>query len=63
MVGLMAIASKRASAACHPGAHEVSFEPSECLWRVWDLILNAISPLLPSCWGFSLALGCGVSFW
>ena len=29
------------------------FEPSECLWRVWGLILNVISPLLPSCWGFS----------
>ena len=26
------------------------------------LILNMISPLLPSCWGFSFALGCGVSF-
>ena len=26
------------------------FEPSECLWRVWGLILNTISPLLPSCW-------------
>ena len=25
------------------------FEPSECLWRVWGLILNAISPLLLSC--------------
>ena len=24
------------------------------------LILNAISPLLQSCWGFSFALGCGV---
>ena len=29
------------------------FEPYECLWRVWGLILNANSPLLPSCWGFS----------
>ena len=38
------------------------FEPSECLWQVWGLILNAISPLLPSCWGFSFALGHGVSF-
>ena len=38
------------------------FEPSECLWRVWGLILNAISPLLPSWWGFSFALGQGVSF-
>ena len=33
------------------------FEPSERLWQVWGLILNAISPLLPSCWGFSFALG------
>ncbi|CAM9299412.1 unnamed protein product [Rangifer tarandus platyrhynchus] len=37
------------------------FEPSECLWWVWSLILNAISPLLPSCWGFSFALGRGLS--
>ena len=29
------------------------FEPSECLWRVWGLILNMNSPLLPSYWGFS----------
>ena len=29
------------------------FEPSERLWCVWCLILNAVSPLLPSCWGFS----------
>ena len=35
-------------------------EPSEHLWQVWGLILNVISPLLPSCWGFS-ALGRGVS--
>ena len=26
------------------------------------LILYVIFPLLPPCWGFSLALGCGVSF-
>ena len=38
------------------------FGPSECLWQVWCLILNVISPLLLSCWGFSFALGCGVSF-
>ena len=31
------------------------------LWREWGLILNAKSPLLPSCWGFSFALGHGVS--
>ena len=37
------------------------FEPSECLWQVWGLTLNMISPLLPSCWGFSFALGCGIS--
>ena len=45
-----------------PGAHKVLFEPSDRLWRVWSLILNVISPLLPSCWGFSFALGRGVSF-
>ena len=37
------------------------FEPSEHVWQVWGLILNAISPLLPSCLGFSFALGCGIS--
>ena len=37
------------------------FEPSECLWQVWGLILNMISPFLPSCWGFSLVLGSEVS--
>ena len=31
------------------------------LWCVWDLNLNMISPLLQSCWGFSFALGHGVS--
>ena len=25
-------------------------EPSKCLWWVWALTLNVISPLLPSCW-------------
>ena len=37
------------------------FEPSERLWQVWGLILNAILPLFPSCWGFSFALWHGVS--
>ena len=37
------------------------FEPSECLWRAWALILNANSPLPQSCWGFSFALGHGIS--
>ena len=38
------------------------FEPFECLWRVWGLILSVILPLLLSCWGFSFALVRGVSF-
>ena len=38
------------------------FEPSKHLWWVWDLILNATSPLLLFCWGFYFALGHGVSF-
>ena len=45
-----------------PAVHKVLFQPSECLWRVWVLILNEISPLQPSCWDFSFVLGCGVSF-
>ena len=45
-----------------PGAYKILFEPSEHLWQVWGLILNAILPLQPSCWGFSFALGCGVFF-
>ena len=45
-----------------PGMYKVLFEPSEHLWWVWGLILNTISALLPPCWGFSFALGCGVSF-
>ena len=44
------------------GAHKVLFEPLELLWLVWDLILNVISPLQLSCWGFSFALGCGYLF-
>ena len=35
---------------------------SEHLWWVWGLILNMISPLLPFCWVFPIALGCGASF-
>ena len=45
-----------------PGAHMVMFKLSKHLWKVWSLILNVISPALQSCWGFSFALGCGVSF-
>ena len=42
--------------------HKVLFEPSEYLWWVWGLILKVILPLLQSFWGFSFALGCGVSY-
>ena len=45
-----------------PGAHKGLFEPSKLLWQVQGLILNASSPLLPSCWSFSFSLRCGVSF-
>ena len=45
-----------------PGAHKVLFGSSKSLWQVWGLILNVILPLLPSCWGFSFAFGCGVSY-
>ena len=41
---------------------EVLFVPFECLWRIWDLLVNAIVPLLPSHQGFSFVLGCRVSF-
>ena len=37
------------------------FEPSEHLWWEWGLILNTNSPLLLFFWGFSFALGRGVS--
>ena len=37
------------------------FEPSEPVCQVWGLILNKISPILVSCWGFSFALGHGIS--
>ena len=42
--------------------HKVLFEPSKHLWWVWSLILNMILPFLLSCWGFSFAFGCEVSF-
>ena len=45
-----------------PGVHKVWFEPSEHLWWIWGLIINKNFPLALSCWGFSFALGCGVSF-
>ena len=33
----------------------------EWFWREWSLILKVNSPILPSCWGFSFALGHGLS--
>ena len=45
-----------------PAVHKILFVPSEDLWRVWDLILNVIVSLLPSCWGFYFALVCGAPF-
>ena len=33
------------------------FEHIGLLWQVWSLFLNTILPLLPSCWGFTFALG------
>ena len=45
-----------------PSAHEVLFEPSKHLWQAQGLILNATLLLLPSCWGFSFALGRGLYF-
>ena len=44
------------------GAHKVSFEPFWASLVGWGVILNEISPLLLSCWGFSFALRCGMSF-
>ena len=45
-----------------PGAHKVLFEPSKHLRWVWGLILNTLSPLVSSFWGFYFALGSGVHF-
>ena len=42
-----------------PEAQKILFEPSEHLWPVWGSILNAILPLLPSCWGFPLPFDVG----
>ena len=45
-----------------PGAHKVSFEPSECLWELWGLILNTSSPLLLSSGASPLPLDMGYLF-
>ena len=42
-----------------PSTHKALFEPSNCLWQVWGLILNAVLPLLPFCWASSLPLEVG----
>ena len=42
-----------------PGVHKICLSP--LLWQVRGLFLNVIWPLIPSSWGFSFALGCGVS--
>ena len=43
--------------------HKVGWSPLRVSGDLilWGLILNTILPLLPSCWGFSFALGRGVS--
>ena len=43
------------------GCAQGLFEPSEHLWGKGGLILTVNSLLLPSCLGFSFALGRGVS--
>ena len=45
-----------------PGAHKVLFESPSVSGRYGVLILNVLSPFLPFYWGFSFALGRGVSF-
>ena len=45
-----------------PGVHKVLFELSKHLWWVWGLLLNAISPLLPSFWASPLPLDVGYLF-
>ena len=49
------------SVSCE-GHYSLPSVTSEHLWQVWDFVSNVIVPLLPSCWGFSFALGHGVSF-
>ena len=39
-----------------PGVQKFCLSPLS-VWWVWSLILNVISPLLLSCWGFYFALG------
>ena len=46
-----------------PGAHKVLFSPSEYLWQVWGLILNAIFSLLLLAGTSLLLLDMGYLFW
>ena len=45
-----------------PGVHKILFEPSECVWWVWGLILNVIFLILLSCWASPLLLDMGYLF-
>ena len=44
------------------GVYKVLFVPSKHLWEVWGLILNMISPLLPSVRASPLSLDMGYYF-
>ena len=44
-----------------PGVHKICLSPPSVSGGYGVLILNVILPLLPSCWGFSFALGSRVS--
>ena len=46
-----------------PCEQKVSFEPSEGLWWVWSLILNAILPLYHLAGAFLCPLVWGIFFW
>ena len=58
---LETLKSDLAQSLWHLLVHKVLFELSKYLWWVWGLILNAVLPLLPSCWGFSFALEHGAT--
>ena len=59
--GVTQTLKSRSGSVGSPDVHKVLLVPSKSLWQVWGLILNMILPILPSCWGFSFALGHGVS--
>ena len=45
-----------------PGVYKVLFESFVCLWQVWGLNLNSISPLQLPCWGCYFAFEYEISF-